>query len=565
MRGSGVTTTSEQTYLASTYLCIMLICRLLFHTSLHIRYFDASWNEAMAKATQSYMPLSVPDGARLNFVRISAVGSSKDSSGKAFSVFYIDVKCSIAQPHSWTVYRRYSQFKRLSDVMRSDGYMMPLLPSKKLIGAFEVDFLRRRRDELEIWLRQIDELYAANPTSKNPQTHELYRRFYIEDANLPPRPLSRLIPESNGTSAFDEKDGGVASSVPDMKNIRAMTPKVGLTDFELIRVIGKGSFGKVTLVRKKSNDKLYAMKVLSKPNIVRRKQVEHTRTERRILGKITHPFIVKLHYAFQTDLKLYFVLDYAAGGELFFHLSRMKKFPESYAIFYAAEIILALEELHRNGVVYRDLKPENILFDGEGHVKLADFGLAKENISDAAEGAHSMCGTPEYLSPEVLNRQGHGNAVDWWNLGMVTYEMLTGLPPWYTQDKELLFERIRKAPLKFPAYVSRKASAFIQKLLNRDPQERLGANGAAEVKAQPFFESINWSALLQREIDPPFNPLEDQDAVDSRNFEPEFTALPVRSIDESGGRTNSRAERFSSSTFEHFTFEEESYLDHANP
>ena len=521
------------------------------------RYFDASWTETLAGATQSYMPLSVPEGARLNFVRISAVGSSKDSSGKSFSVFYLDVKCSLAQPHSWTVYRRYSQFKRLSDVMRSDGYMIPLLPSRKLIGTFELDFLKRRREELELWLRQIEEQHAATPSSKNPQLHELFRRFFIEEANLPPRPLMRIIPES---TAAEAKSGGGSSSAADMKAIRSMTPKVGLADFELIRVIGKGSFGKVTLVRKIANDKLYAMKVLSKPNIVRRKQVEHTRTERRILGKITHPFIVKLHYAFQTEKKLYFVLDYAAGGELFYHLSRMKKFPEHYAIFYAAEITLALEELHRNQIIYRDLKPENILFDNEGHVKLADFGLAKENITDAAEGAHSMCGTPEYLSPEVLNRQGHGNAVDWWNLGMVTYEMLTGLPPWYTQDKELLFERIRKAPLKFPSYVSRTASSFIIKLLNRDPQERLGARGAAEVKSHPFFESIVWSALFDREMEPPFNPLQDQEAVDSRNFEPEFTALPVRSMDEIG-RAESRAERYSSSTFENFTYEEDSYFD----
>jgi serine/threonine protein kinase len=163
-----------------------------------------------------------------------------------------------------------------------------------------------------------------------------------------------------------------------------------------------------------------------------------------------------------------------------------------------------------------------------------------------------------------LNRQGHGNAVDWWNLGMVTYEMLTGLPPWYTQDKELLFERIKKAPLKFPTYVSRKASSFIQKLLNRNPQERLGANGATEVKAHPFFESINWSALSQREMEPPFNPLQDQDAEDSKNFEKEFTTLPLRSMDEAS-RAESRSERYSSSTFENFTFSEDSFLDSKAP
>ena len=173
----------------------------------------------------------------------------------------------------------------------------------------------------------------------------------------------------------------------------------------------------------------------------------------------------------------------------------MKKFPEHLTRFYCAEIALALDCLHSNDIVYRDLKPENILLgktnttpfsrnvtysltyqlDGEGHIKLADFGLAKEGVSEAAEGAHSLCGTPEYLSPEVLDRQGHGTAVDWWNLGMVTYEMLTGLPPWYTTDREKLFDRLRHAPLKFPFYVNRPAASFIQALLNRNPIERLGS------------------------------------------------------------------------------------------
>jgi tRNA A-37 threonylcarbamoyl transferase component Bud32 len=351
-------------------------------------YFDATWTESMSRANQSYTSLRLPEGARLQFVRISAVGSSKDAAGKTVSIFYIDVKCSTALPSTWTVYRRYSQFKHLSDTMRSEGYFIPLLPPKKLIGAFEVEFLKKRKGELDTWLRKIEEQYATNPTSKNPQLNSHYRNFLTESANLPPRPLTQVVPEASEV----EREAKAKMFVADEKGQPSRPPKVGLADFETIRVLGKGSFGKVTLVRKIANDKLYAMKILSKPNIVRRKQVEHTRTERRILGTITHPYIVKLHYAFQTDKKLFFVLDYAAGGELFHHLCKMKKFPENYAIFYSAELTLALEELHRHGVVYRDLKPENILFDGEGHIKLADFGLAKENVTEAAEGAHSMCG-----------------------------------------------------------------------------------------------------------------------------------------------------------------------------
>ena len=196
---------------------------------------------------------------------------------------------------------------------------------------------------------------------------------------------------------------------------------------------------------------------------------------------------------------------------------------------------------------------------------MADFGLAKEGVSEAAEGAHSMCGTPEYLSPEVLDRQGHGTAVDWWNLGMVTYEMITGLPPWYTTDREKLFERLRSAPLKFPFYVSRTAASFIQGLLVRNPLERLGARGGSEVTAHSFFASIDFDALYHRELAPPFNPCRNQEEKDSENFEKEFTAMPVISVDGAHGSLgpmgSNRAEEKGEETFLNFTFEEESMLD----
>ena len=408
-------------------------------------------------ASTTYIPLSVPDGSRLVFARISAVGTARDADERPYSVYYIDVRCNVASPNSWFVYRRFSQFRRLSDVLRSEGYYVPVLPPKKLLGTFSPDFVRQRRADLEAWLVNLAEQHALYPGGKDPQMHEYYRQFLTEGANRPPQSLVRVYPTDPMLVASGKEDDGKDG---DAKG--GGRTKISLEDFELVRVIGKGSFGKVTLVRKKSDSRLYAMKVLAKQNIIKRKQVEHTRTERNVLGKLNHPFIVKLHYAFQTEAKLYFVLDYCAGGELFFHLSRMKKFPEHMARFYSAEITLALDTMHEHGVVYRDLKPENILLDGEGHIKLADFGLAKEGVHEAAEGAHSLCGTPEYLSPEVLDRQGHGTAVDWWNLGMVLYEMLTGLPPWYTTDRDKLFERLRSAPLKFPFYVSRPAASIIQ-------------------------------------------------------------------------------------------------------
>lgn len=312
----------------------------------------------------------------MTFHRISAVGMSRDADDKAYSVFYLDVRCNVASPNSWFVYRRYSQFRRLSDVLRSEGYSVPILPSKKLLGTFSPEFIKQRRADLENWLFNLT---STHPGSKDPQAQSYYRKFLTEDANKPPLPLKRIYPEH-----IDVAPSKTDNEFSDMVDGSSRgKDKVCIDDFDLVKVIGKGSFGKVralcavnawentfynsfcfcllirgccsflclvqvTLVRKKTDKKLYAMKVLNKADIVKRKQVEHTRTERRVLGTINHPFIVRLHYAFQTEEKLYFVLDYAAGGELFFHLSRLKKFPEATTRFYCAELTLALDELHKH-------------------------------------------------------------------------------------------------------------------------------------------------------------------------------------------------------------------------
>lgn len=498
-------------------------------------YFDAKlerMNLGDAKDDGTYRPVEVPAGARLQFERVSAAGTAKDLDDKAYTVYYIDVSCPTASPSQWTVYRRYNEFRQISDTLRAEGVIVPILPPRKMLSSFSADVIKQRKTGLETWLYSLFEQFNNTRGAKDPNNVKDFRLFMTEDANRPPPNLTQVFPEHLDNSADGKGGSSYGRGAKGAKNYR----KVGIADFELVRVIGKGSFGKVTLVRKKDESTLYAMKVLSKPNIVKRKQVEHTKTERRVLGAINHPFIVKLHYAFQNDAKLYFVLDYCAGGELFYHLSRMKKFPEHMAKFYCAEITMALDELHRHGVAYRDLKPENILFDAEGHVKLADFGLAKENVNDSAQGANSLCGTPEYLSPEVLDRRGHGTGVDWWNLGMVTYEMLTGLPPWYTTDRDKLFERLRNAPLKFPYYVSRTAASVIQGLLDRDPNKRLGVGGGAEVQAHPFFNGIDWKKLYDRKIMPPYNPCRNNDEItDSANFEEEFKNMPLQSVDDPSG------------------------------
>merc|ERR1712100_639114 len=231
-------------------------------------------------------------------------------------------------------------------------------------------------------------------------------------------------------------------------------------DFELLKVIGKGSFGKVMQVKKKDDGQIYAMKVLRKEAIIARKQVDHTRAEKAILQKIDHPFIVKLNYAFQTEEKLYMVLDFVNGGELFFHLKKEGKFSEERVRLYSAEIALALHHLHSRDIVYRDLKPENILIDADGHICITDFGLSKEISSD--EVTHTFCGTPEYLAPEVLKGQGHGCPVDWWSLGTLIYEMLTGLPPFYSQNINIMYQKILNGELRFPETMSPDACSLLE-------------------------------------------------------------------------------------------------------
>jgi len=281
-----------------------------------------------------------------------------------------------------------------------------------------------------------------------------------------------------------------------------------LNDFALARVIGKGGYGKVMLVRPRADDsQVYAMKVLRKEDVVKRNQVEHTKTERNVLEAASHPFIVTLVYAFQTPKKLYFVLEYCPGGELFYHLSRAMRFSDTRCRFYTSELVLAIEYLHSLDIIYRDLKPENVLLDAEGHVKLTDFGMSKEGIRDNVS-AQSMCGTPEYLAPEILEGKGHGRAVDWYSLGALMFEMLTGMPPFYTRNRERLFEDIRSGELVYPKYVAQAAKEVLQALMLRDPSRRLGAGqeDGKEVRAHAFFAGVDWQATLARDVKPPFRP-----------------------------------------------------------
>jgi serine/threonine protein kinase len=260
------------------------------------------------------------------------------------------------------------------------------------------------------------------------------------------------------------------------------------------------------------------MKMLRKTHLLKRGQIERTRTERKVLAKVDHPFIMRLHFAFQNNEKLFLVLDYCAGGELFFHLSRHRRFPEHYTRFYSAELLLALGHLHSHGIIYRDLKPENVLLDSDGHVKLGDFGLAKAGIQHPYKGATSLCGTPEYMAPEILQQKGHGFCVDYWGLGMLTYEMMTGLPPWYTTgDRAILYQRLKTAPLDIPSFFSQQVSSLCYNLLQKDPRRRLGVRGMKTVIRHDFFHGFDFKELINKRIDAPIRPCEGWKTPDSSN------------------------------------------------
>ncbi|KZP01329.1 Pkinase-domain-containing protein [Calocera viscosa TUFC12733] len=293
--------------------------------------------------------------------------------------------------------------------------------------------------------------------------------------------------------------------------------------FELLQVIGKGSFGKVMQVRKRDTGRIYALKTIRKAHIVSRSEVTHTLAERTVLAQVNNPFIVPLKFSYQSPEKLYLVLAFVNGGELFHHLQREQRFSEERSRFYAAELLLALEHLHDFNVVYRDLKPENILLDYTGHIALCDFGLCKLNMTDN-ETTNTFCGTPEYLAPELLLNQGYTKTVDWWTLGVLLYEMMTGLPPFYDENTNEMYKKILYDPLVFPDDMGSEARSILTGLLNRDPSRRLGVNGAQDIKAHPFFSRhIDWRKLAAKKIQPPFKPSV-ASAIDTSNFDQVFTS-----------------------------------------
>uniref|UniRef100_A0A1I7XMI4 Serine/threonine-protein kinase Sgk1 n=1 Tax=Heterorhabditis bacteriophora TaxID=37862 RepID=A0A1I7XMI4_HETBA len=330
------------------------------------------------------------------------------------------------------------------------------------------------------------------------------------------------------------------------------------SDFDFLTTIGKGSFGRVFQVRHKETGKFYAMKVLSKEHIRKKNEVKHVMAELSVLkANIHHPFLVSLHFSFQNKDKLYFVLDHLNGGELFSHLQKEKHFSESRSRFYAAEIASALGYLHQNNIIYRDLKPENLLLDKHGYLVLTDFGLCKEGMTPKAVTG-TFCGTPEYLAPEIILKKPYDISVDWWCLGSVLYEMLFGLPPFYSKDHNEMYNRIVNEPLKMKHAISAASSDIIIGLLQKDKTKRLGSKSDfKDIKEHPFFMPIDWEKLLRREVKAPFIPRIESDS-DVRHISKDFTETK---FNPASLAPQNMASTHRDHDFENFTFVEKNLVN----
>ena len=327
------------------------------------------------------------------------------------------------------------------------------------------------------------------------------------------------------------------------------TIKLSYLDFDPLYLIGTGSLGKVILVRYKKNKNIYAMKELSKSKIKINKQEEHSKSERDLMIELTSPFIVNIKFAFQDETKLYIVSEFLQGGDMFYHMHHSTiNFTESTVKFYIIELILAIEFLHENNVIYRDLKPENILMNSEGNIKISDFGLSKK-LENQKDKAYTLCGTLQYLAPEILKNKGYDKSVDWWSLGCIYYEMLTGNLPFKTNGNKINLD-VFEEKIDFDENMNPLLINLISQLLNVNPKKRLGygAQDAKKIKEDQYFNDVDWNKYLNKEIEPPFVPkLEGE--LDLRYFDKCFTDEPVNS-----NRTTINSRSNATSEYNGFTY-----------
>lgn len=315
------------------------------------------------------------------------------------------------------------------------------------------------------------------------------------------------------------------------------SPEFGLLNVDLLETLGTGTFGRVRLVRSLSDQKYYALKMMKKARIVRLKQIEHIQNEVRILARLRCNFVVDLYAVFQDDNSLYLLLEYVAGGELFSYIRREGQLSELAYQFYCVEVACALKYMHELQIAYRDVKPENILIDRDGHVRLTDFGFAKI----VEDRTFTLCGTPEYLAPETVQGVGHGQAVDWWALGVLLFEMITGYPPFFGDNPFVVYQKILSAKIEFPSGVPGQAQKLISSLLNPSRSQRIGSGsgGFDKFKKHSFFSGIEWNSAAQRLMMPPVVPSVTGDG-DTSNYD----VYPDEALEEQANLTSNERELF---------------------
>jgi serine/threonine protein kinase len=491
------------------------------------------------------------------FMEIPMWRRRKNKKTKDYMIYVIHVY--MVSGFRWVVEKRYSEFLRFLRTLKKcdalEGIPKLKVPRKRWFTSFSDSCVKERRN---LFNRIFDTLVSMVGA---PQ--ELYDFLEL---NAPGTNLKKSL-----SVVYQRK--GLMRNITDLNLPIDLTQDFRSCDFQLLKVIGQGSFGRVFLVRaitlpsrvlsgttspggasRKSLskpfsmmstdslstaavpflsefDEVYAMKVLRKKDVVKRKQVEHTKAERNILAMLNHPFLLNLLYAFQSAEKLYMLMEFCPGGEMFFHLKRLKRFDSKQAKFYAMQLALALQYLHDKKIVYRDLKPENILLCADGYVKLTDFGLSKY-VGDGRE-PKTFCGTPEYLAPETIlhqrNRTGYSFPVDWWGLGIVLFEMMTGWPPFFDRSFEAMCEKILHKPVRFPSKykVAEEVQSFVGSLLIRDPGQRCPF-GLASIKSHPFFAKDDWDSILMKEMPAAFMPNECNTTDDTVNFNHKVTDLKVQ-------------------------------------
>ncbi|KAF8423652.1 catalytic subunit of the PKA [Tirmania nivea] len=356
-----------------------------------------------------------------------------------------------------------------------------------------------------------------------PQQNQDYPRYYDsnapqqqqqaqqqagqQNASQPETQQSQAANTSNGSQQTPSMNTESNERQPQQAQVqtRSTKGKYSLLDFTIQRTLGTGSFGRVHLVQSRHNLRFYAVKVLKKAQVVKMKQVEHTNDERKMLQKVKHPFLITLWGTFQDPKNLYMVMDFIEGGELFSLLRKTHQFPNPVAKFYAAEVTLALEYLHSLHIIYRDLKPENLLLDRHGHLKITDFGFAKE-VPDIT---WTLCGTPDYLAPEVVSSRGYNKSVDWWSLGILIFEMLCGYTPFYDSGSPMrIYENILSGNPRYPPHIHPDAKDLLVQLITPDLTKRLGnlLHGSDDIKNHAWFAEVNWERLAKRDIEAPYVP-----------------------------------------------------------